>query len=90
MQAAGCNLLPYPLGRQGAVVAVIQGEVVGMAATTPSVDLDMLRSNFRLEQGLSAGCCHVAQEHAELDVCVMNPVFAKTVGALLSGGYFRP
>lgn len=63
----------------------MQGQVVGMVATTPSVDLQLLQANFKLEEGLPAGCCDTPAAHAELDVCIVNPVFGKCVGALLAG-----
>jgi hypothetical protein len=72
-------------GRQGAVVAVVQGQLVAMAAVTPAVDLQLLQDNFKLAEGLPPGCCSTAAAHAELDVCVVNPVFSKSVGALLAG-----
>uniref|UniRef100_A0A383WNS6 Cilia- and flagella-associated protein 61 N-terminal domain-containing protein n=1 Tax=Tetradesmus obliquus TaxID=3088 RepID=A0A383WNS6_TETOB len=75
----------HALGRQGAVVAVVQGQLVAMAAITPAVDLQLLQDNFNLAEGLPADCCNNATAHAELDVCVVNPVFSKSVGALLAG-----
>lgn len=58
-----------------------------MAAATPSVDLQLLQSNFKLDEVLPAGYCVTPSAHAELDVCIMNPVFSKCVGALLEGVY---
>jgi hypothetical protein len=56
-----------------------------MAAITPAVDLQLLQDNFNINQGLPPGCCSNTAAHAELDVCVVNPVFSKSVGALLAG-----
>jgi hypothetical protein len=56
-----------------------------MAAITPAVDLQLLQDNFNLAQGLPPNCCSNATAHAELDVCVVNPIFSKSVGALLAG-----
>jgi hypothetical protein len=72
-------------GGQGAVVAVVQGQLVAMAAITPAVDLQLLQDNFNLTEGLPPGCCSNTAAHTELDVCVVNPVFTKSVGALLAG-----
>lgn len=67
------------------MVAVAQGQLVAMAAVTPAVDLQLLQANFSLAEGLPRGCCSNAAAHAELDVCVVNPVFSACVGALLAG-----
>lgn len=67
------------------MVAVVQGQLVAMAAITPAVDLQLLQDNFNLAEGLPADCCNNTTAHAELDVCVVNPVFSKSVGALLAG-----
>lgn len=56
-----------------------------MVATTPAVDLALLQSNFRLQETLGDDCCVNPQDHAELDACVMNPIFVKSAGALLAG-----
>lgn len=78
-------------GRQGVVVAEVAGELVGMAATS-AVELAPLAAAFQLGWGLPGVCLERPKQlaqHAELTACIVNPVFVKSVGALLAGGGVR-
>eukprot|EP00775_Hariotina_reticulata_P004216 gene4216-4465_t len=75
----------HALGRQGVVLAKLQGEVVAMAATKPGFDVQVLAAHFQMDMGLSATGAN--QEHAELAACVINPIFARSVGMFMAGRF---
>ncbi len=74
-------------GRQGAAVAAINGEVVGMLATTPCTteQLGSWAAQFQLGRALSPNALEALQQHALVDACLINPVFAAHTGCLLAG-----
>lgn len=83
-----CGIRSFdPAGPQGAVVAAVNGEMVAMLATSPcKADLlDSWSTRFRLDQGLPVGSLDEVQQHAQVDACIINPVFSACVGALLAG-----
>lgn len=77
------------------MVASINGELVGMLATSPVAGgtLQAWSRQFRLQ---GSGCSSVqagavtaaAQQHGLIEACVLNPVFSAQAGALLSGVVF--
>jgi hypothetical protein len=73
-------------GARAAVVALVNGELVGALAASPcrTADLDSWRAAFRL-QTLPSGVLDSAGQHARLELCVVNPVFVACTGALLAG-----
>jgi len=72
-------------GRQGVVLAKMQGEVVGMAATKPGFDAQLLAANFKMYKSLPAA--GTDQQPAELAMCIINPIFARSVGMFLAGRF---
>lgn len=78
------DMLSVCAGNGSALVATVEGEVVGMCAVNMSVDLALLQANFDLASLLPAGS-FPSPSHAELDVFVMNPIFVHRAGAFLAG-----
>lgn len=78
-------------GRQGAVVASINGEMVGMLASSPCTPelLDSWSAQYRLDHSLPCSSLQDHQHHAQVSACVINPVFATQAGALLAGVFQR-
>jgi hypothetical protein len=74
-------------GRQGAVVAAINGEVVGMLATSPCIPEQLGRwsAQFQLGKAMPQDAVAAVQQHALVDACLVNPVFAAHAGCLLAG-----
>lgn len=74
-------------GRQGAVVAAINGEVVGMLATSPCTPAQLGRwsAQFHLGKAMPLDAVEAIQQHALVDACLINPVFAAHAGCLLAG-----
>uniref|UniRef100_A0A7S3QR29 Cilia- and flagella-associated protein 61 N-terminal domain-containing protein n=1 Tax=Dunaliella tertiolecta TaxID=3047 RepID=A0A7S3QR29_DUNTE len=70
--------------RGTAVVASVQGEVVGLATVSTSVDLVMLKANFSLSHLVNLPD-QMSSEHAEIDMVCLNPIFAHRARELLSG-----
>ena len=62
----------------------MQGELVAVANMTPRVNVPLLRTNFKLDSILEPQV-FPPEEHAELNSCVMNPIFIKQGGAFLAG-----
>eukprot|EP00798_Chlamydomonas_sp_ICE-L_P016739 gene16739-23010_t len=69
------QLLQAAQERGTAVVAVCQGEVVGLITINPTVDLPLLQINFSLSRLLDLQH-HPSQKHGEIDMYTMNPIFA--------------
>lgn len=76
-----------PAGRQGAVVAAINGELIGMLATRPcSVeDLTSWSQNFKLAHSLPDNELRLTAQHALIDACILHPVLATQAGTVLAG-----
>jgi hypothetical protein len=74
-------------GRQGAVVAAVNGELVAMLASDPCSPetLDSWSAQFRLGAALPCSCLQAPEQHAQVSACVINPVFAAQAGTLLAG-----
>lgn len=69
------------------MVAAINGEVAGMLATSPctSEQITSLSAQFRLGMPLPCDCLEAPQQHAQVDACLISPVFAAQTGTLLAG-----
>lgn len=63
------------LEQESAVVALVQNRVVALATFIPGVNLELLQGNFDLGSRIEMG--EIAEEtHAEVDMIVINPIFA--------------
>jgi hypothetical protein len=80
---AHCSPASAP-GSHAAVVGLVQGELVAVANVTPRVNIPLLRANFQVDSILDPQL-FPPEEHAELNSCVMNPIFIKRGGAFLAG-----
>lgn len=69
------------------MVAAVNGEMVAMLTSSPcKADLlDSWSARFRLDQGLPVGSLAEVQQHAQVEACVINPVFSACAGAMLAG-----
>lgn len=70
--------------RGTAVVAAVQGEVVGLATISPKVDVGLLETNFSVSDLLYLPH-HPPGKHGEIDMFCINPIFAHRSRELLSG-----
>jgi hypothetical protein len=78
----------HALSSQGAVVALVAGQLVAAVVTSAcsTADLEGWRQAHRLPvAGLPPPALADAAQHARLQLCVVNPVFATCTGALLAG-----
>jgi hypothetical protein len=67
-----------------AVVGLVEGEVVAVATATLTVNVPLLTANFDLEELLPGGVPPLEQ-HAELNACIINPIFSARGAAFLEG-----
>ncbi len=71
-------------GRGNALIALCEGEAVGVCSLAPTVDIPLLRANFELDAHLPPSS-YPADAHAEIELFVMNPIFERRAGAFLAG-----